>query len=477
MEYEKYKKQRIKISNLLLDLENYRFPPQSSQREAIREMLKDKGGCKLYNLAKDILNEGLNPSDTIIVAPLEEEASGRIQYKVLEGNRRITALKLLAIPEIIEWTGYNSLKGKFMKLHKVYAANPISSVECVFFYNEADAYLWIKRKHATGQQGEGTEMWNSTMRQRFDQAINGKKSVVLQTLDMLRNAPQATVDDMLLLDQLNSTNLSRLLDDPYVRERIGIKKHNKQLVSLRDRNEVETMLLAIVRDISRPDFKVADIYTKALRQRYIDDLCQIIHIPNTTTEHEWIIDPQPANDKTNPTVENVKAKEANAKQRGRNSLIPDGLNLPIPSEHARAYYVFKELKALSVKKYPNTVAVMFRVFLELSINVYLETFNLLRDGQLTANEGATPNLHGNVNRVINDMMCKNIINKDLQRGIKAELTNTNSPLSIDSLNAYVHSAHFFPLSEHLQTGWDNVQPFFNILWQEVSTAQKPDVKQ
>lgn len=119
---------------------------------------------------------------------------------------------------------------------------------------------------------------------------------------------------------------------------------------------------------------------------------------------------------------------------------------------------------------------MFRVFLELSVDVYLETFNLLRDGQLTANESGTPNLQGNVNRVINDMVQKGIINKDLMKGIKSELNNTNSPLSIDSLNAYVHNGHFFPFYLHLLTGWNNVQPFFNILWQEISSVQKQKEK-
>ena len=476
MEDDKYKIQRIKITNLSLDLKNYRFNPQNSQREAIKEMLKGKGGEKLYRLAKDIVNEGLNPSDMLMIAPIEDETSGRVMYKVLEGNRRVTALKLLGIPELIEWPEFQSLKNKFIKLHKAYIENPVTSVVCVVFDNETDANLWIERKHAIGLQGEGTEMWDSTMRQRYEQATKGDKSVVLQTLDMLRNAPQASIDDMLMLEKLNNTNLGRLLEDPYVRECIGIAKRNKQLVSLRNRSEVETMLLSIVRDISRPDFKVAEIYNKELRKKYIDDLCQKVNIPNTPTDQEWKIDPESDNEEIKSTSDDAKTQKAKPKLRERTTLIPSGVKLPIPTKQSRAYDVFKELTTLSAKKYPNSVAVMFRVFLELSVDVYLETFNLLRDGQLTANESGTPNLQGNVNRVINDMVQKGFINKDLMKGIKSELNNTNSPLSIDSLNAYVHNGHFFPFYLHLLTGWDNVQPFFNILWQEISSVQKQEEK-
>ena len=115
MEDDKYKIQRIKITNLSLDLKNYRFNPQNSQREAIKEMLKGKGGEKLYRLAKADVTEGLNPSEMLMIAPIEDETAGRVMYKVLEGNRRVTALKLLGIPELIEWPEIQSHKNKFIK--------------------------------------------------------------------------------------------------------------------------------------------------------------------------------------------------------------------------------------------------------------------------------------------------------------------------------------------------------------------------
>ena len=189
-------------------------------------------------------------------------------------------------------------------------------------------------------------MWDSTMRQRYEQATKGDKSVVLQTLDMLRNAPQASIDDMLLLEKLNNTNLGRLLEDLYVRECIGITRRNKQLVSLRNRSEVETMLLSIVRDISRPDFKVADIYNKEIRKKYIDDLCQKVNIPNTPTDQEWKIDPESDNEEAKSTTDDTKTQKAKPKLRERTTLIPSGVKLPIPTKQSRAYDVFKELIAL-----------------------------------------------------------------------------------------------------------------------------------
>lgn len=56
----------IKITNLFLDLENYRFEKQNSQLEAIVKMIHTSKE-KLFYLAEGILNVGLNPTDKPLV--------------------------------------------------------------------------------------------------------------------------------------------------------------------------------------------------------------------------------------------------------------------------------------------------------------------------------------------------------------------------------------------------------------------------
>lgn len=469
MEEGNYNILRIKVANLLLNPTNYRFSPQTNQREAIEVMLKDQGE-KLYKLAEDIVENGLNPSEDLMVTPIEDGNATQKLYKVLEGNRRITALKLLSIPENIEGEEFAKIKTRFLKLHKRYAKNPISSVMCVVFPNESDANIWIERKHALDQNGKGTEMWNTKMKQRFDEATKGEKSVVLQVLDLLRNSEEATIGDMLLLDNVNSTNLERLISDPYVRGKIGIEQTNKVLHSKRNRSEVVKCLLHIIRNISRPEFKVADIYTKADRKSYVDQLLTQLDLPVTQAEQEWKVDSTHStegdNSSTTNKSHNIKSSGIN-KIRTRSTLIPTSLELSIPNKYIRVSDIFRELRMLSARRYPNTVAVMFRVFLELSVNAYLETFGLLGEGQLTANDGK-PNLVGHAQKVMNHMVTKKFINKDMAKGIKNELKTETSPLSIESLNAYVHSAHLFPQCSNLITGWDNVQPFFVTLWSRVN---------
>jgi len=102
----------IKLTSLFVNTENYRFEPLSSQKEAIDKMIEDQGD-KLYSLVDDIVTNGLSPVDLIIVTPNEDSN----KYVVLEGNRRITSLKLLNNPTLID-DKYSPLRKKFQKLQK-----------------------------------------------------------------------------------------------------------------------------------------------------------------------------------------------------------------------------------------------------------------------------------------------------------------------------------------------------------------------
>ena len=60
------------------------------------------------------------------------------------------------------------------------------------------------------------------------------------------------------------------------------------------------------------------------------------------------------------------------------------------------------------------------------------------------------------------------MSNDLSKGIRAELNDKDSVLSIESLNAYVHNEFFYPKADNLITGWDNIERFFVLLWDSVN---------
>lgn len=163
----------IKVSNLLLDLENPRFNKEVySQKEAINLMLELQGD-KIIRLAEDMINNGLDPSENMIVYPdLEKDGF----YIVAEGNRRTTALKLLEQPSISD---INKYKSKFQKLEQLQKKESLTEVNCVIIPNEEEYEHWVSIKHTGDNKGVGRERWTTPEIDRYN-AKHGKVSIQSQ---------------------------------------------------------------------------------------------------------------------------------------------------------------------------------------------------------------------------------------------------------------------------------------------------------
>ena len=454
----------IKLTSLFVNTENYRFESLTSQKEAIDKMVEDQGD-KLYSLVDDIVTNGLSPVDLIIVTPNEDNN----KYIVLEGNRRRTSLKLLNNPTIVD-DKHVSLRKKFQKLQKEKpnAISELRNITCAVFENPTEADIWIKRKHAGELNGIGTVTWNAQQKQRFEEKTEGKSSIPLQIITLLKS--QENVSDAIKdsLSKLNITNLQRLMSDPYVREHLGLEINNGTLVSKIEVSEVVKGLVKVVTDILNPEFKVSEIYNREKRKQYIDnfDTSQKPDLSNETLEL-WTIQ-DIANNKEQVLVnsEHREIKKTNNKKAGsRVGLVPKTLVLHI--NNPKINKIFEELKQVQVKTCPNASSVLLRVFLELSVDAYLERYNLVKNNAITACS-SNENLNGKVCKALNHMNQSGTMSNDLSKGIRAELNDKDSVLSIESLNAYVHNEFFYPKADNLITGWDNIERFFVLLWDSVN---------
>ena len=104
--------------------------------------------------------------------------------------------------------------------------------------------------------------------------------------------------------------------------------------------------------------------------------------------------------------------------------------------------IFEELKQIPVRTCPNASSVLLRVFLELSVDAYLEKYDLVKNNAITACSSGE-SLQGKVGKVLNHMTQLGIMSNDLSKGIRSEINDKNSVLSIESLNAYVHNEFFY----------------------------------
>ena len=461
--------EKIRIANLHLDLKNFRFEEQHSQKEAIETMIADQKG-KLVVLAKDIFENGLSPTDLIMVVRMTE---GKNQYKVLEGNRRVTCLKLIDNPNFIPGE-YASIRRQFQSMaNSKERASQLRRPLCAIFDKEEDASVWIERKHCGEQDGRGTIAWNSLQKSRYDAHNGAKASLTLQAVSFINKMAEEDNSLKDIVENIsNTTNIGRLLSDPYVREKLMLKVQDGMLKSFDSMEQTIKKLAKLFVVASQPNFTVNSIRSKKDRKSFIDDFND--HLDDKSLMplgNGWNLN-APLDSKPSPQqIEEgslvgeptpVRPVKSNSK------LIAASCSIVI--DEPRIAKVFKELGGMLPSIHPNAVAVLLRVFVEQSVDCFLERNGLMPEGKLTSSSTHEP-INSKIERCINKLKELGHINADLAKGILYELNDKNSSLSINTMNSFVHNFHFSPKADSLRTGWNNIEPFMTILWKNMPPKQ------
>lgn len=160
-----------------------------------------------------------------------------------------------------------------------------------------------------------------------------------------------------------------------------------------------------------------------------------------------------------------RKKSSDAKQSAgrRTKLIPKDCKLKV--RPARVHEVYAELRKVPVANYRNATAVLFRVFVELSVDVLNEEEDDLYKAPGPQDTWRKKKLRVKVKHAIDWLVEQGHLQED---GAKAaEKAFSDQPLSessISILNGFVHNKRMYPDKEGLKTAWDNVQPFMEALW-------------
>jgi len=353
----------------------------------------------------------------------------------------------------------------------------IDEVECTLYDDPTEAHKWIKLKHSGQSNGIGTVDWNGQQVQRFEETVEGKSSVALQTIKLLQTSGEVPTELKDKLSKIPITNLDRLLKDPAIRSLLGIEINNGIMQAQIDVKEVVKGLTQIVKDLLDPKFTVKKIYTQEDRKDYIKSF------PNTSQPDITIKTPKPWQF-NNPLTVTSEAFESTASSeptssvtptstptapktklnpKDRKRLIPKSCIMYI--ENAKLNNIYYELyRELDIEKQKNAVSVLFRVFVELSLDTYIEKHGLSSTVSSTSsNIGLKPKF----DQVANHMSRNGLADAAFCRGIKSSIGDKNDVLGIDTWHAYVHNNKVSPKSDNLITTWDNIQDFMVKLWENV----------
>lgn len=444
---------KIQLTDLLINTENPRFDHQESQRSAIENMIVDQSE-KIHKLSKHIIQNGVNPSELVIT---KKEKNGR--FTVLEGNRRVIALKLLSNPEILDDNEFKKEKQKFKDLHLEFAKNPITELECIVFESEEEAEEWIKLKHTGENEGVGTVRWNAQQVARFEEKVSKKRSATLDLIRFLSESNLIDEKDKALLKNVPVSSLERLITDKNVQELVGFVIENNKVKSVLPEKEVIKGFLKIIRDLAEKTIKVKDIYSKEDRGKYLESFKkEDIPEKNEVYDKPWNVDADSGNNKVSNNPKSIPKKRSKPLTINRKNVIPRSCILKISD--TRINTIYRELKNLDCENFTNSASVIFRVFVELTLDAYIE------DRQLTT-VSINSKLSTKIEKIVENLKDKSLINDPQAKGILNLAKTPHSFFSVNTFNAYVHNKDFNPLSKDLKITWDNIQFFIEVIWSEL----------
>jgi len=455
----KTSEKRIPISQLLIDLQNPRLPEiQSNQVDAIRTIVQTQ--CeKLLTLAKHVVKHGPNPAHLPIVMPSQKDGQS---YVVLEGNRRVTALKLLNSPTIAGDVLESKNLQLFKEMSAEFAKMKIQDINCFVVASRAEADTWIQLIHRGQQAGAGLVEWDGLIAARYD-ARRGKKRqlVALKLLDFARSHGKLSATTCQQIDdgKFPITNLQRLLNTPDVREMLGlITTRDGNVLRNYPKEEVLKGLNRIVEDLGTGAKTVSHIKSRSQRIRYISSLPKSA-LPKSGTVLTSAVPLDAASDQDDGSAgKNQRKRKRPIRPRMRKILIPKDCDLNVT--HHRIEDIYNELKRLNVDEFSNAAAVMLRVFVELSLVHFLEN-TLKWQAQRVENTKLAQKLEAVAKHFENN---KIMTHKELQPIRKASAGQTLLVASVKTLHAYVHNRHFSPVASELKTAWDDLQPFMENVW-------------
>ena len=433
----------IEVSRLRLDTRNPRVPSVAdSQRQALEALATEQKG-KLVVLARHIVDKGLNPAQRFIAIPYDEDS-----FIVLDANRRLAALKLLEHPELVQGILSDGQLGQIRALANRF--DPPEDVSCVVFEKREDADVWVELLHEGQGDGAGLVEWSAQQKARH-RARSGSQPAHMQVLEfvMREGTPSAITEERNTKGDYPVSTLERALGSPYVRERLGIDVQGGRVVTEFPKEEVLKGLTKVVDEIAAGTVKVAQVMSKEDRIRYADHFSDE-DLPAATTRGE---DSTPLADAPTRAKQYPKDRKPSSE---RKRMIPSDFSVHIPAP--RINEIYHELKSrLIVRDVPNAVAVLFRTFVELSIEDYIRRHlaaGKLRDKKLAQKQEA----------VLVDLLAKGLLDKNDLVSVRLAVSEPADVSNITNLNAFVHNPQMSPIDSELKQLWYRYEKLIRVIW-------------
>ena len=441
------------VDELLLDQENPRLGATVSQSEALAGIVALSPEY-FRNLMASIRDDGLDPGDSLYVVRSDENDEDLV---VLEGNRRLSALKVLSNPDLLAGTDLaESVTKPLVREATGFDRGGVEPIRCVRFDDREEANDWIRRRHTGVASGEGRIRWKPLDIQRFSNDYT--------TIDVIeyvgRNAGYSKTEWDKAHSALGggkSTNLTRLLESAAGQEHLGISAKldgdRKTPILGTDPTWALAVLRRIVDDILSGEVDSRRLNRATDIEKYFAALPQELQ-PGDESE---VANPKAfraislaGSRATPPRKPPAKKKTA---PRKRKTLAPKTHPFDATTSTKLGMLV-SEAGLLNVERLPLSAAFVLRAIVELAVNDYMKKHSL----PLGPPGGPEFDLTKKASDVVDHLMSSGTVSGTNLRAFRNRLLTRTSTCSIQSLNGFVHNRYDLPSADDLRAGWEASLP-------------------
>lgn len=473
-----WKSARPKLSEVLLDALNPRLSfggAEITQAQIIEALVRHDN---VEALAKQIADQGYLPTE--ILAAIEDDHG----LVVVEGNRRLTALKLLANPSLAP----ESSRRPFEKL-SARMREPIDRVPLMIAPSR-DAVIPLMIARHTQQ---GVERWSPPMQAHFVRSLlkTGHTPEELQSEyglsikgleDAIFNADLHDIALSITLPEIASEQV-RGRDFPWsTLERVMRSKPGKQFFGIEVDGEH-----GLRGKIAKEEFVkgyahlVSELAQGSLDSRKLnkesDIAAQLGKFPKAATPLLKRSSTFGASDITAEKSTQRRSRSAKAPisrvLRTPKTIVPPTLRCTVGDPRIRE--VFRELRELRVREHPNATAVLLRVLLDLAASRFLDIRGEIKEmiSEMKEEQGSNPpkDWHPGLQAILWRIMESDLVDLSAQqrRAIKTLISARDTPLTLDSLHAFVHNRFEIPTERELRGIMIKLEPLLDQLLNDKDT--------
>lgn len=500
----------IPLELIQLDQENLRTGDTDTQRDAIQAVIRQqalKNFNKLERIGAHIVEHGLSPIEPLLLVP-DDENDGF--FIVKEGNRRITALKLLERPDLSDDEG---VRRKFETLSTKYTPANEGKIKSAIFDTEEEAMVWIELRHSTKLEGAGQEKWDSVAHENAD-VRKGKfrrGRAVLEFLKAHRVDTRAYEENR--QKHRKTTAIDRILGDGCMRSVLGVYIKTDGTITFEngDFQAGIRLLKRLMDEMTLTDFNTDRVYSKNDREYFIEqfDDMAVKSAPTSApapspapaagtgasaTGETFSGDASPSGggqgsgpagpggNPTTPTAPTGGFGGAGTTPESRGK----GTNRPLDKDPAarktlaqtgngekyhihdvRLRNLYNNLKNLNVDELSSVAACMIRVFLDLSVTHFLLECAIPHPKPGKKWDDWDTQLRQKCEFAVRDLDPHSSL-KELDI-VRKSFGDGGYMHSIESLNRYIHELAADPVALEVKKIWDRYHPLFKLMYKKLDS--------